>query len=220
LSLKYSSEEEKFIPAARLGMLVKILENKLKIAVDTEKYFNDSQFLVYGGAEYSLGDMFFVRAGANTTGEIGAGAGFSFQDIVFDYGAGISEAMVSHKFALSYRFGGYELALKAEPDVFSPIGGNRKTYIRITARHKYSIYKWRLDITDGMGEIVKSWTGSGDPDSVEIWDGLRSDGMPMKEGEYRAVLKVTDENDVSSFSAPIKIKISNTDTFNIPLMGD
>ena len=220
LTLKYSLETEKFTPSARLGLALKLLDKKLIFAVDGEKYFMDSPIYVYGGAEYGINNMFFLRAGINTAGEMGGGLGISWQDISLDYGAVVTDYSLSHKFALSYRFGGYDLSLKAEPEVFSPIGGNRKTYIRISAKMKYNIYKWKVEITDNMGDVVKSWTGSGEPDTEVIWDGLKTDGMPMKEGEFRAALTVIDENDVPVKSDPIKIKISNNDTFNIPLQGD
>jgi hypothetical protein len=221
LSVKYASETEKFTPSARLGLSLKLLDKKLKMAVDTEKFFIDSPIYVYGGAEYCLNNMFYFRAGINSAGEIFTGGiGISWQDVTFDYGASLNEYSLSHKFALSYRFGGYDLSLKAEPEIFSPIGGNRKSYIRINAKTKYTVYKWKIEITDGMGDSVKSWMGAGDPGTEVIWDGLRPDGMPMKEGEFRAVLTVIDENDVSVSSDPIKIKIDNNDTFNIPLQGD
>jgi hypothetical protein len=221
LTLKYTSETEKFTMSARQGLALKLFDKKLRLAVDAEEYFiAEPKIFVYGGAEYCFGNMFFIRAGINTTGDMGGGLGISWQDITFDYGASLTEYALSHKFALSYRFGGYDLSLKAEPEIFSPIGGNRKAYIRINAKMKYTIYKWRIEITDGMGDVVKSWNGSGDPDTEVIWDGLKPDGMPMKEGEFRAVLTVIDENDVSAVSDPIKIKISNNDTFNIPLQGD
>lgn len=220
LKLAYAEEEETFTGSARLGLAVKLLDKKLRFAVDAEKYFINSPIYVYGGAEYNVNNMFFLRAGINTAGDIGGGVGVSYQDINVDYAATVNEYSLAHKFALSYRFGGYDLSLKAEPEIFSPIGGNRKSYIRITARTKYEIYKWKLEITDGSGDAVKSFSGAGNPDAEVIWDGLKNDGMPMNEGEFRAIITITDENDVSSSSDPIKIRISNNDEFNIPLQGD
>lgn len=220
LKLAYAEEEETFTGSARLGLAVKLLDKKLRFAVDAEKYFINSPIYVYGGAEYNVNNMFFVRAGINTAGDAGGGVGVSYQDINVDYAATVNEYSLAHKFALSYRFGGYDLSLKAEPEIFSPIGGNRKSYIRITARTKYEIYKWKLEITDGSGDAVKSFSGAGNPDAEVIWDGLKNDGMPMNEGEFRAIITITDENDVSSSSDPIKIRISNNDAFNIPLQGD
>jgi hypothetical protein len=220
LSVKYYYEEEKFVSSARLGAAIKILDRRLKIALDLEKTFIDTPVAVYGGAEYNISNIFYIRAGAGTDGEFTGGAGIAWQDIMFDYCAGFNELTVSHKFALSYRFGGYELSLKAEPDIFSPISGNKKTYIRVTAKTKYQVYKWKLEITDNKGDVIKSWMGAGDPDAEEVWDGLKSDGMPMDEGEYRAKLTVIDENDIGVSSDPIKIKISANTQYNIPMMGD
>ncbi len=220
MGVKFEEDEEKFVTSIRAGLGLKLLDKQLRIAVDAEKYFIDSNPVVYAGIEYGLFNILFLRGGYNTTGDITAGIGISYQDMFFDYGAGLNELTISHKFALSYRFGGYELKLKAEPEVFSPIGGNKKTYIRVYAKTKHEIYKWKVEITDWKGNIVKSWFGSGNPDEVLIWDGLKPDGMPMDEAEYRAVLTVVDENDVTNSSDPIKIKISSTDKYNIPILGD
>lgn len=220
VGLKYEESEEKFIPSIRVGACLKLLDKQLKFAVDAEKYFIESNPVIYAGLEYKLFNILYLRGGYNTIGDLTTGIGISYQDIFFDYGVGINELTISHKFALSYRFGGYELKLKAEPEVFSPIGGNKKTYIRVYAKTKYEIYKWKVEITDWKGNVVKSWFGAGAPDEVLIWDGLKPDGMPMDEAEYIAVLTVIDENDVSSSSEPIKIKISSTDKYNIPILSE
>jgi hypothetical protein len=220
LSVKFEDDEEKLVTSVRAGLGLKLLDKQLKMAVDAEKYFIESDPVVYAGIEYGLFNLLYLRGGYNTTGNVTTGFGILYQDISFDYGLSFNELIMSHKIALSYRFGGYELKLKAEPEIFSPIGGIKKTYIRVYAKAKFEIYKWKIDITDRKGNVVKSWFGSGNPDEALIWDGLNSDGMPMDEGEYRAVLTVVDENDVSNTSEPIKIKISSTDKYNIPILGE
>lgn len=220
VGVKFEEDEEKFVTSIRAGVGLKLLEKQLRIALDAEQYFIKSNPVIYAGLEYNLFNALYLRVGYNTAGDITSGVGISYQDILFDYGVAINDLLISHKFALSYRFGGYELKLKAEPEVFSPIGGNKKTYIRVYAKAKYEIYKWKVEITDWKGNVVKSWFGSGQPDEVLIWDGLKSDGMPMDEAEYRAVLTVIDENDVSNSSEPIKIKISSIDKYNIPILGE
>ncbi|HDQ26073.1 MAG TPA: PorV/PorQ family protein [bacterium] len=220
LEVKYDYGAEKFVSSLRAGAGLKLFDNTLIIALDAEKYFIDAAPLVYGGLEYKIAGIAAIRAGANTTGELAAGAGISYKDIGFDYGAVYNELALSHKFALSYRFGGYALSLAAEPDTFSPLGGNRRIYLRINAKAKYAVYKWKVDITDSAGKTVKTWQGSGQPDERLIWDGLKPDGMVLDEGEYRAVISITDEFDNEQKSDPVKIKISTVETFNIPLMGD
>lgn len=220
MGVKFEEHEEKFVTSIRAGLGLKLLEKQLRIAVDAEKYFIESNPIIYAGFEYGLFNTIFLRGGYNTSGDIASGIGVSYKDIFFDYGLVFNELIMSHKFALSYRFGGYELKLQAEPEVFSPIGGNKKTYIRVYAKTKYEIYKWKVEITDWKGNVVKSWFGSGTPNEVLIWDGLKADGMPMDEGEFRAVLTVIDENDVSNLSDPIKIRISLTDKYNIPILGE
>lgn len=220
IGVKFEEQEEKFVTSIRAGIGLKLFAKQLRIAVDAEKYFIESNPIIYAGFEYGLLNILFLRGGYNTCGDISSGIGVSYKDIFFDYGLVFNELMMSHKFALSYRFGGYELKLQAEPEVFSPMGGNKKTYIRVYAKTKYEIYKWKVEITDWNGNVVKSWFGSGNPDEVLIWDGLKPDGMPIEEGEFMAVLTTIDENDVANFSDPIKIRISLTDKYNIPILGE
>jgi hypothetical protein len=213
--------QEKFVSTVRFGASLKLLDSKLKIAADVEKYFINENPLVFTGAEYTFFDMLSVRAGYNTLSQISGGLGINFQNANFDYALTYAAAAaLEHKIALSYAFGGYEVALKAEPDIFSPVGAIKKTYIRITAATKFEIYKWSLDLKNSKGEIIRTWNGAGVPDTEEVWDGLRQDGMPYDEGSYTAVMTVTDENDNSLKSKAAVIKIQTNDRSSMPLLGE
>lgn len=220
LTVKYNNGQDSFAPAIRLGAAVKLLDDKLRFTVDAEKIFAESDFSVFSGVEYNVADLVYVRGGYNTYGEIGGGIGVTYSDFVFDYGAGYNDLGLSHRATLAYRFGGYALTLKAEPDVFSPLGGNRKSYIRISAQHKYEIYKWRVEVKDAAGAVVKEWDGPANPPDTVIWDGLKKDGMPMADGDYTARLTITDENDAVVKSGTINIKISGQDKYYMPMYGD
>ncbi len=217
VSVEYGLDSEKFVHSARLGFDISFFEKKLNAAVDVEKYFIDSPAVLYGGLEYNIGGMISLRAGGNTNTEFGGGLGISYEEINFDYGVVYNELVLSHKFALSYKFGGYRLYLKADPGVFSPLGGNKKTYIRVRANTKYEIFKWKIEIKDSGGNIVEEWHGAGKPDDKVVWDGLREDGLPCEEGRYRAVLTVVNENDTVIVSEPTEIILSAADRYNIPL---
>ena len=217
LSVQYSSEEEKFVPSVKAGITARLLEDTLKIAVDTEKYLVESDIVFYSGIEYMLMNMIALRAGFNTNGNFGGGIGAKYNDIGLDYAFIYNELSPSHKVALSYSFGGYELSLRAEPDVFSPLGGNKKTYIRVTANAKFEIYKWKLEIKNSAGKTVKEWHGAGEPDPSIVWDGLGQWGMPEKDGIYKAFITVVDVHDVSEKSKEISIKISSGGEYQIPI---
>ncbi|MBN2754769.1 MAG: hypothetical protein JXR81_07875 [Candidatus Goldbacteria bacterium] len=218
--IKYDFSEEMLPAAVRLGLSFMFLDGTLKVNTDAEKAFAGGPFVVCAGAEYKVMQPLYLRAGAASIGdvnEINAGFGFKHEGFGIDYGAAYTELSLNHRVALSYSFGGYELKLAPEPAVFSPIGGNRKTYIKVTAMTKYEIFKWKVEIKDNKGKVVKSWEGAGRPDETLIWDGLDRDGMPFNEGDYKAVIVVTDENDAVSRSADVVIKISQGDQKAIPL---
>ncbi|MFP4465893.1 MAG: PorV/PorQ family protein [Candidatus Goldiibacteriota bacterium] len=209
--IMYSESEEDFVSSARLGLSFKTAEGKLKLNADVEKYFIDVIPVVCVGAEYRVLDMLYIRTGLNAAADrnnLSGGIGVEYAGFVFDYAVVAAEEMISHKAALSYVFGGYELAVKPEPEVFSPVGGNKKTYLRIKADTKYEIFKWKLEIKNSEGDVVKSWEGAGAPDDAYTWDGLTRDGLPEKDGIYKAVLTVTDENDTILKSEKSEIKIS------------
>ncbi len=210
LPIQYANDEEKLIPSARLGVAIKLMDETVKIAVDAEKDFNSLAPLIFTGIEYNLIAPLYLRVGYNNNpGDITGGFGITFNDFTFDYGIDINGLVTSNKVALSYKFGGYELSLKADPPIFSPLTSNNKCYIRIKSETKYDIYKWTVEIKDSDEKIIKTWEGSEKPFDNVVWDGMRDDGMPHAEGIYTAKITVTDENGTVLKSDEIKIKISN-----------
>jgi len=220
LKVKFSYEEESFTPGLKFGLCLKLIDEQFKITGDVEKYFNNTQPEIFAGLEYNLFKILYLRAGINSEAILSAGAGINYENFVFDYAILNNEVTLLHKFSLHYRFGGYEVGLKAEPEIFSPLSGNKKTYIRIIAKTKYDIYKWRVELKNAKGEIVKTWEGAGQPFETVIWDGLKPDGLPFSEGDYKARLILTDENDTVIKSEEINIKLSSAEKFFMPLMGE
>lgn len=220
IEVKYALDSEKFVSTLRAGAVLKLLDAKLKIAADVEKYFINENPVFFAGVEYRVVDMFAVRAGYNTFSDISGGIGINFQNMNLDYAVTYASSTLMHKIAISYEFGGYEASLRAEPEVFSPVGAIKKTYIRITAAAKYEIYKWSLELKDKKGKIVRTWFGASIPDTEVVWDGLRDDGMPFEEGEYKALLTLVDENDTVIKSKELTIKIQTNDARSIPMFGE
>ncbi len=220
IKVKFSYEEENFYPGLRCGIAFKFLDERFKITADIEKYFLNVNPEIFGGLEYFLFDNFVLRAGINSSAVLGGGAGVKFENILLDYAFNLNETTVLHKVSLHYRFGGYEIGLKAEPDIFSPLSANKKTYIRINTKTKYDIYKWKLELKNKKGEVIKSWDGAGQPYDTVIWDGLKPDGLPYPEGDYFARLIIVDEMDNMLKSDEILIKLSSSEKFLMPLIGE
>lgn len=221
--VKYSEGEEKAPFVMRMGATANLLDGKMKITLEAEKNFSGVNPELFFGTEYDVLNLLYLRAGAGSLGadnELTAGAGIAYKNIIFDYAATMNSLVLSHKFGLSYRFGTYGVFLKAEPAIFSPFGGNRRVYITAESNTKYEAYKWIMQIKGPDGRTAKEWMGAGTPDSQFVWDGLRDDGLPHKDGDYRAVMTVTDENDRQIESQELIIKISTNDEYQIPVIGD
>lgn len=218
--VKFTYEEESFTPGLKFGLCLKFMDEQIKITGDVEKYFNNTQPEIFAGFEYNLSKILYLRAGINTEAILSGGAGINYQNFIFDYAVLNNEIAPMHKFSLHYRFGGYEIGLKAEPEIFSPLSTNKKVYIRIIAKTKYDIYKWRVELKNAKGETVKTWEGAGQPYETVIWDGLKPDGLPFSEGDYKAKLILTDENDAVIKSEEINIKLSSAEKFFMSLMGE
>jgi hypothetical protein len=216
----YETSSEVFSPSVRLGLSGRFFNEKLIINADAEKIFAGVNAGIYAGAEYNVWDPIYIRAGAALIGdanELSGGFGVKINDFGFDYAATFNDLLIGHKVALTYSFGGYGLSIKPEPEIFSPIGGNRKTYLRAEALAKYDIFKWKVEIKNSKGEIVKAWEGAGKPDVSFVWDGLSKDGMPFDEGVYTVDFSITDENDKVIKAPETTVKISSSEEKSIPL---
>jgi hypothetical protein len=220
MDVKYTSESEKTVSTVRLGADLKLLDNRLKLALDMEKYLIKENPFFFAGVEYNVLDHVFLRAGYNTFSEISGGFGLEFEGAELDYALVLNELGMSHKIGLSYAFGGYETSITAEPQNFSPVGAYKRTYIRSKAVAKYEIYKWSIDIKDKKGTVIRTWSGTGTPDAEVIWDGLRADGMPYEDGDYSALLTIVDENDTTIKSSPTIIRIGNAEVKQLMLFGE
>jgi hypothetical protein len=108
MKLKY--ETDKFPLDVRLGLAYRFMNDKLILAVDTDKTENRSLKMHYG-IEYSPLNIFALRAGLDET-EITAGFGLSIKNFSLDYAFGYQDAWkghvdlgASHRFGMTYKWG-------------------------------------------------------------------------------------------------------------------
>jgi hypothetical protein len=145
-----------------------------------------------GGEVWVLEDV--ALRGGYYDNEPSGGLGYRFNnDMRFDYGMSDHELGIVHRFAFSYRFGGFFAASKAYPDVFSPIGEHSVTKFQMKARTKSDARRWRLDIWDKHDQIVRTFGGPGVPPAHVMWDGKNESGLTLPDGHYRYRLTVVDE---------------------------
>jgi hypothetical protein len=147
-----------------------------------------------GGTEFWVHRTMALRLGyANSE----PGGGFSFRvspDLRFDYAAVDHELGVTHSVALSYQFGGFFASSQAEPEVFSPLGQQSVTKFQLAANTKSDAQSWSLDIVDKSNQVVRRFSGKGQPPSHIMWDGKDETGLPLPDGTYRYQLVVVDEH--------------------------
>lgn len=145
------------------------------------------------GGEVWVLENVALRGGYYDT-EPAGGMSYRFNhNMRIDYGMSDHELGVVHRFAVSYRFGGFFAASNAHPQVFSPIGEHSVTQFQMKARTKDDAMRWRLDIRDKHDQIVRTFGGPGVPPAHVMWDGKNEAGLTLPDGDYRYRLTVIDE---------------------------
>jgi uncharacterized repeat protein (TIGR01451 family) len=88
------------------------------------------------------------------------------------------------------------IAVTAVPALFSPNGDGiaDTTSFVLTAQDPAGIASWSLDISSSSGQVVKSFTGTGNPPANLVWDGADSGGAIVPDGLYTAILTVTNSS--------------------------
>lgn len=145
-----------------------------------------------GGSEYWIQPGLAFRLGFDA--DHGTG-GLSYRitpQYQFDYAVEDHTLGMTHRFGLSYRFGGFFASSMAEPDVFSPTGERAVTKIALNARTKADPREWSLSILDKGQIVVRRFGGPGQPPAHLLWDGKDETGFPLADGTYRYVLVVND----------------------------
>ena len=67
--------------------------------------------------------------------------------------------------------------------------------------------KWELTLTDAYTEQVWKQTGTGSPQQGVTWNGMRSDGKMVSDGDYVAQLHIVDENGTLHLKSSSKITV-------------
>lgn len=144
------------------------------------------------GAEAWLMDKLAVRLGYHSD-EVTMGFGTRLPNgLQFDYGYADHELGGTHRFGVSYRFGGFFASSRAVPEVFSPTGLNPVTKFHLIAKTRADAADWQLVIRDKSDQVVRTFGGQGQPPSHVQWDGRNASSMPLPDGKYRYRLIVHD----------------------------
>ncbi len=127
--------------------------------------------------------------GYNSAGTLAADGTYSYRLYTADR-AGNKGESVAVKFDLDTEE--TPVMLAASPEAFSPNGDKIKDSLVLTPvlNEKEGIQSYKLLITDGSGNIVKTIKSEGRIKNEFIWDGVNDAGRKVEDGIYRAAIEV------------------------------
>jgi len=207
-TVKLSDTAESFPITMKLGFAFKFLGDRIIPVFDIEKEFTQQDLKFMMGVEaYPIQDL-ALRVGYDES-EITFGAGYLIKPVKLDYSISLDSLGITNRAALTLEFGGFDINLKADPNIFSPVGVKKNTTIAIYAVTKYPISEWELNIMNEDGDVVRTYSGDEKPPTSIIWDGKDDRGLPVSDGEYKIVMKVKDKNNTSIESGKETVKVSS-----------
>lgn len=208
-SIKLDSAAETYPMILKFGLAFKFLGDRIIPVLDFEKSFSQKDFKLRFGLEaYPIQDL-ALRVGLDET-EITFGAGYLIKPVRIDYSISSQELGLTHRASLTLAFGGFDINLKADPSIFSPVGIRKTTTISIYAVTKYPITEWELNVINEDGDAVRTYSGDDNPPASIIWNGKDDRGLPVSDGEYKLSMKVKDKNGSSIESGKANVKVSNS----------
>jgi hypothetical protein len=184
--------DEKFPAEFRGGLAFRFFGGRGLLSAEMDHRSGPGVSLHTGGEVWVLENV-ALRGGYYDT-EPAGGMSYRFNNTMrFDYGMSDHELGIVHRFAISYRFGGFFASSNAYPEVFSPIGEHSVTKFNMKARTKDPAKRWRLDIRDKHDQIVRTFGGPGVPPAHVMWDGKNESGLTLADGVYFYSLVVVDD---------------------------
>lgn len=200
---------EKYPMNMRLGAAAHVLNGRGLVALQLDQS-DGLGTRVHAGAEYWLQPGMALRMGYDQS--YGTG-GFSYRfapQYELEYAAADQPLGMTHRVGLSYRFGGFFASSHADPEVFSPTGEHAVTKISLNSRTKSDPDRWTLEIVSKADEVVRRFSGEGQPPAHVQWDGKDENGLPVADGIYRYRLQVKDKEGREVAASIKHITISTT----------
>lgn len=184
--------EEPYPMEMRAGFGLELLNGRALLTGELDSRGDGGGNFLRGGTEVWVHESVALRLGYD---DAAAGGGLTYRMPTgwdFHYGAQNHELGVTHRFALSYRFGGFFASSQALPAVFSPTGRNAVTRFQLESRTRADATTWELEVVDPSGMAVRSFGGPGSPPVQVVWDGKDASGLPLSDGIYEYTLVVSD----------------------------
>jgi hypothetical protein len=206
-NLTFRTADETFPVELRAGAAIRFLQGRGLLSAEIDHRSGPGATFRAGG-EFWVTRSMALRLGYDDTSPAG---GFSYEvnpAFRFDYGAANHELGITHRFGVSYSFGGFFASSNAVPEVFSPIGSQSVTKIHLNARTKADATTWSLEIMDQSGQVVKRFGGQGSPPAHVMWDGKDASGLPLADGVYTYRFVVEDAEGRSIAGQERKVEIT------------
>lgn len=207
--LKLRDVEESYPMQIRGGAAAQILNGRAMITAQVDQSEGLGTQL-HAGAEYWVQPGLGLRVGYDDA--YGTG-GFSYRfapQYQVDYAIADQDLGLTHRVGISYRFGGFFASSRAEPSVFSPTGERAVTKIALNARTKADPEEWTLEIINKADEVVRRFSGKGQPPAHVQWDGKDETGLPLADGVYHYRLSVKDREGRALMATAHTLEISTT----------
>ncbi|MFQ5510804.1 MAG: PorV/PorQ family protein [Candidatus Krumholzibacteriia bacterium] len=190
-SVTLRATEETFPMEVRGGLALQFMNGRGLASIEFD-HRSGPGATFHGGSEFLIHRTMTLRVGYADTSPTG---GFTYRvspDLFLDYAAADQGLGVTHRFGITYRFGGFFASSRAVPSVFSPIGQQSVTRFQLRARTRSQASSWSLEITDKSSQVVRRFGGKGVPPPHVMWDGKDETGLPLADGTYRYQLVVVD----------------------------
>jgi hypothetical protein len=207
-SVKLKDDVDTFPFAVKAGTCLRLFDGTVNLNIDADKT-GVRDIKLRGGVEYMPLKFLAIRAGIDET-EITGGIGLSHLGYSLDYAIASLSLGISHRASFTVAFGAFDLGLDIVPKVFSPVGSLKTVEVRIKGRGKYGINKWQVTIKNYNGDMIKNYSGKGQPPELVEWDGKDENGTLVPDGRYDIQIKLSDKVggvDIANESVSIQTQI-------------
>jgi hypothetical protein len=201
--IKLANIPEYYPRTLRAGAAVRLLDDRVRVDADIVVVdFADSSrrsFAPHGGVEFELvPDILIPRIGIDPNeislglgvqrnwGKMAIGADYAF---LLHHESGYTLSP-THKVGIFLTFAGYRVWIDAQPTLFSPTAEDKQNVLWMDVRllTRANIKRWQVLIKNGLGEVVRSYSGWDTPPLRMTWDGLDDAGRLVSDGRYYIVV--------------------------------
>ena len=183
-SMKLVNESQSFPTQLRVGAATTFMKEQLTVSTEFSKIFGWGSAFLNLGVEYRIMENLAIRTGINDK-RLTLGFGFALDKVGMDYArSSVSDLGNGQQFSVKYAFGGFGVKAEAFPGVFSPMGEQNISRIKLKANSRDVISNWVFKIVDAEGKVIRSFNESGPLMEEIIWDGRDNGGVLVSDGRF------------------------------------